>query len=142
MADKFKLTVLVPSGIKYEDEIGFLIIPGEAGEFSVTPNHIPMVTPVNIGEIALYEDYKHAKEPFKRLATSGGICRIERDSVTLILRTAEFADEIDIARAQESKERAEKRLSNVTDDIDPDRAKASLKRAYNRINVAGGYNEK
>ena len=71
------------------------------------------------------------------LPVGGGVIRVEKDKVTLILDSIESADEIDVARAQEAKKRAEERLSEAikNDAIDVSRAKVALLKAINRINI-------
>ncbi|HOO60471.1 MAG TPA: ATP synthase F1 subunit epsilon [Candidatus Mcinerneyibacteriales bacterium] len=126
------LKIVVPEGVKAEEEVQMLILPGAAGEFSVYPHHISMVTPLIPGKITI--SFSGKKE--RILATSGGICEVDPRSVTLILRSAEFADEIDVSRAQKAKERAEKRLSSHDEEIDVKRAQSALHRALIRLDVA------
>ena len=132
MAEKIQLKIIVPEGVKYEDEISQIILPGEAGEFSVVKKHISMITPLEIGKIEITDGEKSKN----LMAAAGGISHIEPDKITLILRAAEFEDEIDIERAKSAKKRAEKRLKSNEDYIDVDRAERALKRAINRLNVA------
>ncbi len=132
MANKFQLKILVPEGVKYEDEVSQVVLPGEAGEFAVVKNHISMISPLKIGRIEITDGEK-SKD---LMAAAGGISHIEPDKVTLILRAAEFENEIDIKRAKSAKKRAEKRLKSGKDYIDKNRAERALRRAVNRLNVA------
>ncbi|TYB32208.1 MAG: ATP synthase F1 subunit epsilon [Candidatus Mcinerneyibacterium aminivorans] len=132
MAEKIHLKILVPEGIKYEEDVSQVILPGEAGEFSVVKKHISMITPLKIGQIEIVS----GEESRKLMAAAGGISRVEPEYITLILRAAEFEDEIDVNRAEAAKKRAEKRLNSDKKEIDYNRAERALRRAVNRLNVA------
>ena len=104
----------------------------EDGELGILPNHIPLVAPLAIGVARL----KKNDETYK-VAVSGGFMEVRPDKVTILAQTAEKASDIDVARAKEAKERAERRLQAKQDDTDFRRAELALKRAMNRLNVGG-----
>ncbi|HMA69061.1 MAG TPA: ATP synthase F1 subunit epsilon [Candidatus Mcinerneyibacterium sp.] len=131
MAEKLKIKVLVPEGIKYEDELKQVILPGMEGEFSVLNNHIPLITPLEVGIIKFAKSSGKSQE----MTISGGICRVEPDYIELIVRSAEFKKEINLQRAKEAKKRAARRLKSKDESINKDRAEYALRRAVNRINA-------
>ena len=69
-------------------------------------------------------------------AVGGGVIKIDKEKVTLLLNSVERSDEIDVSRAQAAKQRAEERLNSPSkDDVDVNRAKIALLKALNRINI-------
>jgi F-type H+-transporting ATPase subunit epsilon len=102
------------------------------GEFGVLPNHISFLSTLVAGEMS----YKQG--PNKRtLAVNGGYAEVLDNVMTVLAPAAEFADEIDIARAQRAKERAEKTLAELNrEEKDWEIAEAALKRALVRLQVA------
>ncbi|HDS02815.1 MAG TPA: ATP synthase F1 subunit epsilon [Firmicutes bacterium] len=129
---EMSLKIVVPEGVKLQEKIKTVILPGQAGEFSVYPKHISMVTPLKPGSVTLV--FSGGEE--KVMAASGGIADIAPEEVTLVLRTAEFADEIDVKRAEAAKARAEKRLSSPDEETDIKRAQSALHRALVRLDTA------
>ncbi|WVE36800.1 ATP synthase F1 subunit epsilon, partial [Priestia megaterium] len=70
------------------------------------------------------------------VAVSGGFLEVRPDKVTILAQAAETAKEIDVARAEEAKKRAEMRLDSKQDDVDVKRAEIALKRAVNRLDIS------
>ena len=73
---------------------------------------------------------------FRRAATSGGIIKVSKEKTTILVQTCEWADEIDVERAEAAKATAEARISAANDDKDILLAEAKLKRALNRIDTS------
>lgn len=124
--------IVTPFGVTYQAVVDSCHIPGALGQFQVLKNHAAMLSLVNIGPIKI----KEKNGVIKYLATSGGFCEIDKNEVRIIVESAELADKINVERAKEARERAEKRLHHKTDDIDIDRVKLALARAFNRLKVA------
>ena len=78
----------------------------------------------------------HTDGDIKKAAVHGGIIEILKDKVTVLAEVAEWPDEIDVNRANEAKQRAERRLASKDSDIDTVRAEAALKRSLARLNAA------
>jgi F-type H+-transporting ATPase subunit epsilon len=131
-APKFKLEIVTPAGIVFKQDIVSLKAPGSEGFFGVLANHAPFMTSLTIGVI---EAFDGEKSHF--LATSGGFCETLPHKTTILAETAELKENIDVARAQASYERAQKRISVKTADIDIERAQLALARAINRLKIAG-----
>ena len=90
-----------------------------------------MISELKVGEIS----YRRGRES-SHLAVSGGFVEVLPDQVTILAETAEKADEIDVARAQAARERAEKRLRSPDPDMDLNRSTVALERALIRLQVA------
>lgn len=135
MEDKyFKLEIITPFQIIYQQQVKHIRMPGTEGYFGVLAGHAPFITTLRTGEIKV--DLEHDTKYF---ATSGGTVEVLPHSVTVLVETAEEASQIDVARALAAKGRAEKRLKEKSPDTDLERAKAALLRAINRIGVAQRY---
>ncbi len=128
----FTLEIVAPDRVVFAGDATSVSAPGVEGGFQVLANHAPLLSSLEIGEIKV----RGLDGRDTRFAASGGSAEVHRNHVVLLVETAERSDEIDIARARASKERAEKRLSTPAKDIDLDRARASLFRALNRLRVA------
>jgi F-type H+-transporting ATPase subunit epsilon len=132
MADKIRLRVVTSSRMVLDEEVDEVTAPGELGEFGVLPNHISFLSTLVPGEMT----YKQG--PNKRtLAVSGGYAEVLDNVMTVLAPAAEFADEIDSARAQRARERAEKMLAEFDrEEKDWEIAEAALQRALVRLQVA------
>ena len=132
MADKIRLRVVTPSRMLLDEEVDEVTAPGELGEFGVLPNHIAFLTTLVPGEIS----YKQQGGK-TTLAVSGGYAEVLDNVMTVLAPAAEFADEIDAARARQAKDRAEKTMAGLNpEEKDWETAQAALRRAQVRIEVA------
>lgn len=132
MADKIRLRIVTPSRMLLDEDVDEVTAPGELGEFGVLPNHIAFLTTLVPGELS----YKQGSSK-KTLAVSGGYAEVLDNVMTVLAPAAEFADEIDSARAQRAKERAEKSMAELNrGEKDWEMAEAALKRALVRLQVA------
>ena len=124
------MSVVTPSGPVLEEDYEMIVVKTENGELGVLPGHIPLVAPLDIGAIRLKKNNETHK-----VAVTGGFMEVRPDKVTILAPAAELASDIDIARANEAKARAERRLEQKQDDTDFQRAELALKRALNRLGV-------
>ena len=106
-------------------------IPGVSGYLGILPGHAPLITELGVGEIT----YKASGLPTP-LAVAWGFAEVLPDKVTILAEAAERPQEIDVARAQEAKDRAEKLLKSNDPQVDYARAEDALQRAENRLTVA------
>lgn len=123
------VSVVTPDGTVLEDDYEMVSCKAETGELGILPGHIPLVAPLSISALRLK---KGSKEDL--VAISGGFIEVRPDKVSVLTPSAEQSNEIDIDRALEAKQRAEKRLAEQKD-IDKVRAETSLQRAVNRLEV-------
>jgi F-type H+-transporting ATPase subunit epsilon len=132
MADKIKLRIVTPSRLMLDEEVDEVTAIGELGEFGVLPNHISFLSTLVAGEMS----YKQGAQR-RLLAVSGGYAEVLDNVMTVLAPAAEFGVEIDSARAQRAKERAEKQLAELKhDDRDFELAQVALQRALVRLQVA------
>jgi len=124
------VSIVTPDGPVYDSEVDMLSTKAESGELGILPGHIPMVAPLQIGAVRL-----NVGNETEYVAVSGGFLEVRPEKVTILAQTAERSESIDIARAEEAKNRAQGRLQGSQDDVDFKRAELSLKRAMNRIDV-------
>jgi len=133
MADKLRLRVVTPTRLVLDEEVDEVTAAGALGEFTVLPNHISFLTLLEIGVLS-YE--QGAQRHF--LATGGGYAEVLDNVVTVLANSAEFAEEIEVPRAQRSKELAEQKMAGLgMDDSEFVAAEAELRRARARLEVAG-----
>ena len=129
----FTLDIVTLKKMAFSDEIKSVNAPGTEGYFSILVNHTPFVSSLKPGVIRV----TRANGETLTFSSSGGFLMTDGKKVILLADAVERPEEIDVARAQSAKERAEKRLAERGPDVDFDRAKAALLRAINRLKVAG-----
>ncbi len=125
------MSVVTPDGPVLEDRFEMVSCRAENGELGILPGHIPLVAPLTISSVRLKRENNT-----EQLAVNGGFLEVRPDKVTILAQTAEKPSEIDVQRAKEAKERAQRRLQSKQDDIDFKRAELALKRAINRLDVS------
>jgi F-type H+-transporting ATPase subunit epsilon len=108
-------------------------VPGSDGFFGVLPGHTPLLALLGAGELW----YRQGQEKHY-LAISFGFAEVQPESVTILAQIAEKADEIDIARAEAARKRAEERLAMLSGavDLDAERARISLLKSLIRLQVS------
>jgi F-type H+-transporting ATPase subunit epsilon len=129
----FLLEIVTPDRTVYEQEVQMVIVKGAAGELGVLAHHIPLVTPLKIAPITVKK--QGAKD--ERLAVHGGFMEVRKDKVVILAESAELPGDIDVERARQAKDRAERRLQAKQDDFDFKRAERALQRAVTRLDVTG-----
>src|SRR5437879_13220958 len=108
MAGKIRLRVVTPIRLVLDEEVDEVTAHGELGEFGVLPDHIAFLSTLVAGELS----YKQGATK-KLLAVGGGYAEVLDNVMTVLAPTAEFAAEINVARAQRAKERAGKALAHL-----------------------------
>lgn len=133
MAEKLKLELITPYKKVLSEEVDEITAVGALGEFGVLPGHASLLTSLRIGEFI----YKQGGA-LHHLAVNWGYFEVEEDKVTVLVETAERADEIDLERAQVALGRAEEALKRLApEDKDFRIYEAALERALIRVQVAG-----
>lgn len=131
MADTFQLEVVTPEKVLVKDSAEEMQLPGKDGYLGILPGHAPLITELAIGQMTYRSGgTTHA------LAVAWGFAEVLPDKVTVLAELAERAEDINVQRAREAKERAEKRLSSGDTNVDVPRAQAALARANSRLQVA------
>jgi F-type H+-transporting ATPase subunit epsilon len=126
-----KIDIVTAERIVYSAEVDAVIAPGVEGQLGILPHHAPLMTILQAGELVVR---KGAQEEI--MAISGGFLEVRPDHVIVLADQAERAEEIDAARAEEARKRAEQRLANrQVEGLDAARAEAALRRALVRLSV-------
>ncbi|MEP7310568.1 MAG: F0F1 ATP synthase subunit epsilon [Acidobacteriota bacterium] len=105
-------------------------IPGADGYFGVLPGHTPLLALLQVGQLW----YRQGQDTHY-LVIAFGFAEVQPDKVTILAQMAERADEIDVARAEASKRRAEERLSAPAVHLDAERARVALLKSLIRLQV-------
>jgi len=117
------------------DDVDMVIAPGSEGEMGILPRHAPLITSLKEGMMRVK---RHSGQE-DILAIHGGFMEVLPNQVTVLADVAERAEEIDIARAEEARQRAQELMRQRREDkIDYIRAEAALRRSLIRIKVAEG----
>ena len=107
MTEKLLFEITTPEGKIYSEQVDEIILPTPNGEIGILPNHIPLVSLLNPGEVRIK---KGSEETY--LAVSGGFIEVRPDKVVVLADTAEHADEIDEARTEAARIKAQE-LVNI-----------------------------
>ena len=133
LPEAIQLVVVTPERQLLRETVAEVEIPGREGQLGVLPGHAPLITELGIGVLAYR--MTPSSQPVI-LAVIQGFAEVLPDRVTVLAETAERAEEINLARAEAAKARAEQRLASNDTNIDWDRAVIALERARIRIQVA------
>jgi F-type H+-transporting ATPase subunit epsilon len=125
-----KLDIVTAERVVYSADVDEVIAPGIEGQLGILPHHAPLMTILQAGGLIVK---KGGQEEI--LAISGGFLEVRPDHVIVLADQAERAEEIDAARAEEARKRAEERLKQKGAGIDEVRAEAALRRAMVRLSV-------
>lgn len=128
--NRFDLRIITPDRIFYEGEASMVEFNTTEGEIGVYKEHVPTTVIIAPGILTITEE-----ETQKVAALHAGFVEILKDRVTIMAEIVEWPEEIDLERAEESRERAEKRLVEAVPGTDMARAEVSLKRAMARIRL-------
>ncbi len=134
LPEAIELVIVTPTRQLLRSRAVEVTLPGANGYLGILPGHAPLMTELGIGEL-IYRDVA----PGEPISVIRGFAEVVPDRVTVLAETAELAAEIDIARAEAAKARAEKHLASGDTNIDWDRASVALQRALIRIQVARKY---
>lgn len=136
MANKLHLRVVTPSKDFYDDDCDMVILKTIDGDTGILFGHQPLTTVLDLGYLRIIDNGEE-----KKSTLLGGFAKVNEHGLTVISDAAEWADEIDVERATESRKRAEERLErgsgDPSSDIDVQRAEAALRRALLRLDLAG-----
>ena len=130
MAETIQLEIVTPERLVVNDTAEYIEIPGKTGYLGVLPGHAPLITELAVGEIS----YNNAGKT-KRLAVAWGFAEVLQNKVTILAETAEKAEDIDTARAEAAKKKAEAEIQKAGTEGNKD-AQNALDRANARLGVA------
>jgi F-type H+-transporting ATPase subunit epsilon len=135
MPDTFQLEIVTPEKLVVRDNAEEAQIPATTGYIGVLPGHAPLITELGAGEIS----YRSGGQ-LHRYATAWGFAEVLPDRVTVLAETVEPADQIDVARAQQSLTKAEEALKSAQTEEAVSKDLADVRRAQARIEVAENKN--
>ena len=134
MASTIRLELVTPERLLLSEEVDEVVLPGYEGEFGVLPGHTRLLAILNIGIL-----WYRIGSAIKKIALGGGFSEVTHERVVVMADSAERADEIDVARAQRARDRAEARLKELSMDDDTyAKVHAALQRAL--VRMAAGDN--
>lgn len=138
MADAtFNVSIVTPDGTVYNDASTMLIVTTDTGEMGLMADHLPLIAALTIGELTVKHADTGDHDTF--VAVNGGYVRFDGKDAEVIADSAELQQNIDVKRAQNAKERAEKSIQHAREVNDPDelsRGQVHLARALNRLRVS------
>lgn len=125
-----KLEIVTPEARTYSEDVDMVTLPGVEGEMGIYPMHVPLMTQIVPGEIAVR---KGGQDFF--LAVGEGFVEITCESVSILTDMAMKAGDIDEAKAEEARKRAESRLAEKLNDEEIAMASAALAQALAQLQV-------
>ena len=132
MAATLRLELVTPERMLVREQVLAVTIPGLDGELGILPEHAPLVSELGCGPLT----YTLETGQKKSLSICGGFLEVLQDRVRVLAQRAEFADEIDVKRAEAALMRASERVLHPTADLDSARALNAMKRAQARLAAA------
>jgi len=137
MAEKFlQFELVTPERKLFSEQVYEVILPTKEGQISVFPDHLPIVSILKSGVLALRQTARTSDSDLEHVAISGGYVEITGNRVRVLADSAERAEEISELRAQEAKKKAEQLVRSTQDQLETIGAAAALERALTRIKVA------
>jgi len=134
MPATLKLEIVTPEGIIFSDDVDMVTIPGIEGEMGIYPMHTPLMTQIVVGELKIQ---KGGKEIF--MAVGEGFVEITNDRVSILTDMAIEAKDIDEARVEEARRKAEARLREKVSDEEAAALQATIVRALTQIELKKKY---
>lgn len=123
-----RLDIVTAERVVYSEDVDVIVAPGVQGELGILPHHAPLMTTLQPGELIVRKGGEELS-----MAISGGFLEVRPDRVIVLADAAERAEEIDIARAEAAKRRAQERLRERAPGADVAQAEAALRRAIARL---------
>ncbi len=129
---KLNVDIVTAERLVYsEQEVDELIVPGVAGELGVLPQHAPLLTMIQPGVLRVVKGGEEVD-----MAISGGFIEVRDNRVTILADAAERGEEVDTARAEEARSRAQEQIAAGGPATDVAQAEAALKVALMRLKAA------
>jgi F-type H+-transporting ATPase subunit epsilon len=130
MANTLKLEIVTPDAVTFSEEVEMVTLPGAEGEMGVYPQHVPLLTQILPGEVVVRKD---GRDRF--LAIGEGFVEITGERVAIMTDMAILAENIDEAKAEEARRRAEARLAEHIDDEESAIVSAALAHSLAQLKV-------
>jgi F-type H+-transporting ATPase subunit epsilon len=130
MANTLKLEIVTPDAQTYSEQVEMVTLPGSEGEMGIYPHHVPLMTQIVAGEVIVRKDGRDYS-----LAVGEGFVEITGDRVAIMTDMAIRAENIDEAKAEEARRRAESRLAEQIDDEESAMVSAALAHSLAQLKV-------
>ncbi len=130
MAGTLKLEIVTPEARAYSEDVEMVTLPGVEGELGIYPEHVPLLTQIVPGELIARKD---GRDYF--LAVGEGFVEITGERVAIMADMAIRAENIDEAKAEEARQRAEARMAEVLDDEEAAVVRAALAHSLAQLKV-------
>jgi len=127
----FRLEIVTAERMTFSDDVSAVLAWGVEGQLGILPHHAPLMTMLQPGDLMIRKDKEE-----EYLAISGGFLEVRPDKVIILSDACERVDEIDIARAEEAKRRAQETMKAGPLTADAAAAEAALRRSLARLKVA------
>ncbi|HVP81011.1 MAG TPA: F0F1 ATP synthase subunit epsilon [Thermodesulfobacteriota bacterium] len=127
----FKLEIVTAEKMIFSDEVSAVLAWGVLGQLAILPHHAPLMTMLQPGDLMIRKDKEE-----EYVVISGGFLEVRPDKVIILADACERVDEIDIARAEEAKKRAEETMKAAPLTADAAAAEAALRRSLARLKVS------
>ena len=134
MANTFHLQIVTPDGLAFDGETESLIVKTTQGDVGILSGHADYFAAISVGRIRV----KNPDGSYRKAAVNGGFLRVTKEVTRVVATSFEWADQIDLERAQRAKSGAEKALASASDPGEVELLKLRLRWANNRINVVEG----
>jgi len=128
---KLTLEVVTPDRALISEQVDEVQLPGADGYFGVLPGHTPLLASLHVGELW----YRIGQEKHY-LSIAFGFVEVQPERVTVLAQIAERAQDIDVARAEAARKRAEERVAQPRNDVDFERARIAMMKSLIRLQVA------
>jgi F-type H+-transporting ATPase subunit epsilon len=130
MAATLKLEIVTPEAVTYSEDVDMVTLPAAEGELGVFPMHVPLMTQLVAGEVSVR---KNGQDYF--LAVGDGFIEITSNRVALLTDMALKAADIDEAKAEEARKRAEERMQQKLSDEEAANVSAALAHSLAQLKV-------
>jgi F-type H+-transporting ATPase subunit epsilon len=127
----FRLEIVTAERMIFADEVNEVVAWGVQGQLGILPHHAPLMTMLQPGDLVIKKDNEE-----EYLVISGGFLEVRPDKVIILADACERVEEIDVARAEAAKRRAEETLKERPPEVDTATAEAALRRSLARLKVA------
>ncbi len=127
----FRLEIVTAEKEVFSDDVSAVVAWGIEGQLGILPHHAPLMTMLQPGDLLVRKDNEE-----HYLAVTGGFLEVRPDKVIILADACERAEEIDVARAEAARRRAEETLKAGGPEVDTAAAEAALRRSLIRLKVA------
>ena len=127
----FKLEIVTPEKMVFSGDVNVVLAWGVEGQLGILPHHAPLMTMLQPGDLLIRKDNEE-----ENLTISGGFLEVRPDKVVILADACERAEEIDEARAEAAKKRAQEALKEAKTVVDAAAAEAALRRSLARLKAA------